>query len=53
MNKYLVMLPTFPNDMTYNNQSIVVRAFNEMEARMKALILTGKRYTGLVKRVYY
>jgi len=36
LNKYLIVLPCFPNDNGFNHQTVLVSAINEDEAKDKA-----------------
>ena len=53
MKKYLVSLPTFASDKSWNCRTILVSAKNIIEAKQKALRLSGASFVGLIKTVKY
>jgi hypothetical protein len=53
LNKYLVTLPSFPNDKSLNNQTILVSAINEDDAKRIVNHLKPGRIIGIVKKVDY
>lgn len=53
MDKYLVALPSFPNEKGFNHQTILVRALNEDDARLAVRNLRPRRNIGDIKKVNY
>lgn len=53
MKKYLVSLPSFPNDKTWNTRTILVKAKNETDALALVRHLKPCDNIGLIKEVDY
>lgn len=53
LNKYLIVLPCFPNDNGFNHQTVLVSAINEDEAKDKAKRLRPNSNIGEIKLVEY
>lgn len=52
-NKYVIALPSFKGDKSFNNQTILISAKNEIEAMSIARELKPHSNIGAIKKVDY